>query len=101
MTKLLEFIKTQDWVFFLLLILVIKTLFIPASLAEGLVIAIICAFQGFKHYVFQLKLKPLDEALKKELAELKGRISRIESKDNLERLATTQSASAQQPRRYF
>lgn len=101
MQKLLTLWSNQDWVFVLLVTLVIKAIVLTPSFSEGLIIGILSAYQAFKHYVYQLKIKPLDESLKKELADLKTRISRIESKDSLERLATTQSSSSQPSRKYF
>lgn len=100
MTTIRAFIKSLDYVFVLLISLVINSIISRPSFAEASIIAILAGYQGFKFFINETRTKPINDEVKKQLVELNNRISRIESKDNLERMAAN-TAQVQTTKRLF
>lgn len=102
MENIKNVLKTLNWTRLLLFSLVIKAIIFSASFAEAFIILSILVSESFKFFIVEVKLKPTETSLRSELVKLETRLSSLESRDRIERMAAQTSTNTNTtPRRMF
>jgi len=99
--KVKKFFQSMDWIKLLLIISVIKSILQPSSYADAAILLFLASYVGFNQYIFASKIRPLDEALRKELSEMRTKLNSLENREKIERMAAQQSTSTATPKRFF
>ena len=102
MENIKNVLKTFKWSRFVLITFIIKAIIFSANYAEAMIILSLIANEAFSFYVTEIKIKPIQESIRSELSELKTRLSSIENRDRIERMAAqTSTNTSTTPRRMF
>lgn len=96
-----NFVQSLDWIKILSVITIIKALIVPSSYAEAAILLFLLTYVGFNQYIFASKIRPLEEALRKELSDMRTKLNSLENRDKIERMAAQQTTSTSAPKRYF
>lgn len=86
MERLTNLVKEMDFALIAFVALSVRIVVVGAGIGDAVALLGLLGIMGFKHFVYEMKQRPVQEAFLKRINELETKVNILAAKDGLEKV---------------